>query len=527
MFSAARAAPLTRSGPRPLPVAFSVLAHAGLLSLVALGPRPGSSPRPRSLYDEVIRPHEHHIVWYSFRQKLPEVSPLESQSYKPPGAEIKTPGQAIVSNPKHGGPDTQMIWRPAPRVVPQRPVVSPNILAFRLPLIPPPPPGPPRRLFVPPRSVPQKPEPAQFLPAPPLLPARVASKSKLLLIAENMAAPLANPPQPRKFVPPPMPEPMATPIALLEAPKLAVPLSSANRVVHDLPLRDAAALPNKPEPRKFVPPPDKESASHSINHAPTPPIEEAPSLDPARMPSTSVNVAIVGLNPAPKLNAPLPEASRDARFSAAPEVSATNGAAAPRSALSVPGLLVRGDAPPTSTAPNPILVARVAPTSREMLEAAMKAAGPASSDPSSAEIHLAPPPDLEFNGRDVYSLAVQMPNISSYVGSWIMWFAEREPVPRGGRGLRLPVPIHKVDPKYFPAAISERIEGKVQIAGVIRVNGRVDLLRVLKGVDPRLDRSAQEALLKWEFEPAERNGRPVEVDIVAEIPFLLAPQAKR
>jgi TonB family protein len=108
-----------------------------------------------------------------------------------------------------------------------------------------------------------------------------------------------------------------------------------------------------------------------------------------------------------------------------------------------------------------------------------------------------------------------------------MWFAEREPVPRGGRGLRLPVPIHKVDPKYFPAAISERIEGKVQIAGVIRVNGRVDLLRVLKGVDPRLDRSAQEALLKWEFEPAERNGRPVEVDIVAEIPFLLAPQAKR
>jgi TonB family protein len=77
------------------------------------------------------------------------------------------------------------------------------------------------------------------------------------------------------------------------------------------------------------------------------------------------------------------------------------------------------------------------------------------------------------------------------------------------------------------AAISERIEGKVQITGVIRANGRVDLLRILKGVDPRLDRSAEEALMKWEFAPAERDGVPVEVDLVAEIPFLLAPQAKR
>jgi outer membrane biosynthesis protein TonB len=46
-------------------------------------------------------------------------------------------------------------------------------------------------------------------------------------------------------------------------------------------------------------------------------------------------------------------------------------------------------------------------------------------------------------------------------------------------------------------------------------------------VDARLDRSAEEALLKWEFEPARRNGNCVEVDVVAEIPFLLAPQVKR
>jgi TonB family protein len=581
MFSAARAAPLTRSGPRPLPIALSILAHAGVFSLVFLGPRPSASRKARSPYDEVIRPHEHQLVWYSFRQKLPEVSPPENQSAKPPGAEVKSPDQTIVSNPKRGDPGTQMIWRPAPRIVPQPPVVSPNILAFRLPLIQPPPPGPPRKLFALPRSAPQKPaEPVPLLPAPPLLPARVASKpnpvlmtdlaaalanrpkardfvppvprperhnapvalpeapaissslrsARVPLLAESMAAPLANRPQPRQFMPPPAQGHAAAPVALPDAPKLAVQLASTSGAPHNVALRDmaAASMSNKPDPRKFVPPPAKQGGSGLSDNPPAPPIEEAPSLDVAGMPSANVNVAIVGLNPAPKLNGPLPETSRDARFSAGPEISAGNsGAAGSDSALTVPGLLVRGGAPPNSTPVNPVLVARAAPTSREMLEAAMKAAGPASNDPPSTEIHLVPPPDTEFNGRDVYSLAVQMPNVSSYMGSWIMWFAERELLPRGGRGLRPPVPIHKVDPKYPPAAISERIEGKVQIAGVIRVNGHVDLLRVLKGVDPRLDRSAQEALLKWEFAPAERNGRPVEVDLVAEIPFQLAPQAKR
>jgi len=120
-----------------------------------------------------------------------------------------------------------------------------------------------------------------------------------------------------------------------------------------------------------------------------------------------------------------------------------------------------------------------------------------------------------------------MPNITSYVGSWIMWFAERTPRgPHAGR-LHAPVPIHKVDPRYQAIAISERVEGKVQVAGVIRTDGHVDEVRIVKSVDARLDKSAEEALLKWEFEPARRDGSPVEVDVVAEIPFLLAPPVKR
>jgi TonB family protein len=263
-------------------------------------------------------------------------------------------------------------------------------------------------------------------------------------------------------------------------------------------------------------------------------VEEAPALNGAAMPSANVNVAVVGLNPAAKLSGPLPDASRAAKFSAGPDANggAGGGASPSGTALSVPGLLVRGGgtAPPqNSTVTSPLLIARAAPTSRETLVAAAKqvnAATPA--DPPATEIHLAPPPDEQFMGRDVYTLAVQMPNISSYVGSWIMWFAERSPAgPRGSHDLRPPVPVHKVDPKYFPAAVTERVEGKVQLAGVVGINGRVDNVRVLKGIDPRLDRSAADALLKWEFEPAARHGKPVEVDVVAEIPFLLAPRVPR
>jgi TonB family protein len=583
MFGAARTAPLTPSGPRPLPVVFSLVAHAGVLSFVAFGPRPNLVRPPRSLYEQVIRPHEHELVWYSFRQKLPDVTPPDNRRLQPPAVEVKAAGQTIISNPRHGERGKQMIWRPVPQIKPQPEIASPNILAFRMPLIPPPPPGPPRKVFVPPPSTAQKPPAtAPALPEPPKIRAKVEMKQnpalaanlaaalenrpkprnfvppvpkpeqraatpalpeapgiatslrseRVPMLAENIAAALANKPQPRKFVPPPAPgRPSAGPAALPDAPKVASQVAYANGAARDVVTGDnyASLLANKPKPRAFIPPVPAGGGGISGETA-MPVLVEAPALDIAGMPSANVNVAVVGLNPAAGLSGPLPESSRDARFSAGPNANGADGGthSASGSALSVPGLLVRGGAPQDSAPANPLLIARAAPTSRASLEAAVRAAGAADPiDPSSAEIHLAPPPDPEFNGRDVYTLAVQMPNISSYVGSWIMWFAERTPASRrGGRGLRPPVPLHKVDPKYFPAAIAERIEGKVQLAGVIRSDGRVGLLRVLKGVDPRLDRSAEEALLKWEFEPAERNGTPVEVDLVAEIPFLLAPQAK-
>ena len=93
--------------------------------------------------------------------------------------------------------------------------------------------------------------------------------------------------------------------------------------------------------------------------------------------------------------------------------------------------------------------------------------------------------------------------------------------------MRAPKPVRKVDPKYSPAAIDARIEGQVRLFAVIRKDGRVSSVAVVRGVDDRLDRSAAEALSKWEFEPAMYAGAPIDIDAVFEIPFHVAPPPRR
>jgi TonB family protein len=134
-------------------------------------------------------------------------------------------------------------------------------------------------------------------------------------------------------------------------------------------------------------------------------------------------------------------------------------------------------------------------------------------------------PDPRLNGRAIYTVAIQMPNVTSYSGSWIVWFAEHEPQPGApSHDVRPPVPLRKVDPKYIAAAAAEKVEGTVRLFAVIRKDGHVESVALLKHLDDRLDRSAQEALAQWIFQPALLDGSPMDVDAVFEIPFRLAPK---
>ncbi len=138
-------------------------------------------------------------------------------------------------------------------------------------------------------------------------------------------------------------------------------------------------------------------------------------------------------------------------------------------------------------------------------------------------IRVSSAPDHRFNGRDVYMMAIQMSNLTSASGSWLIWYSPRSMDSTALAQLTPPVPYRKVDPKYLPSAISDHVEGKVQLFCVIGREGKVSSIELVHGADERLNQSAEEALAKWEFYPATRNGQAVDVDVVVEIPFVLAP----
>jgi len=137
------------------------------------------------------------------------------------------------------------------------------------------------------------------------------------------------------------------------------------------------------------------------------------------------------------------------------------------------------------------------------------------------------PPEKILSGKEVFTLHVDMPNLTSSSGSWILNFAQLDdyaPVYQRPRGkLAAPVPVRKVDPKYPQLAIKQHIDGEVILYAIIRKDGHVDSIQVVRSIDPQLDQNAMEALSRWEFRPATREGQPVELEAVIHIPFRYDP----
>jgi TonB family protein len=137
-------------------------------------------------------------------------------------------------------------------------------------------------------------------------------------------------------------------------------------------------------------------------------------------------------------------------------------------------------------------------------------------------------PEQIFSRKRVYTLNVNMPNLNSATGSWILNFAELHRDQSGPRvastDLAGPVPVKKVDPKYPPTLVSERVEGEVVLYAVIRKDGSVGEIQLVRGVDDQLDTNAKEALEQWRFRPGAKAGEPVELEAIVHIPFRIPPR---
>lgn len=169
---------------------------------------------------------------------------------------------------------------------------------------------------------------------------------------------------------------------------------------------------------------------------------------------------------------------------------------------------------------NPDLEAR-----KRMIAAAMKPSLPSMHDRPAAT----PPPTLPedpdrsieqrvFGNKRYYSLIMNMPNLTSATGSWIIRFAELKQTDDKS-ALTAPVVTTKVDPAYPPDVLRDHVEGTVTLYAIIRTDGSVDAIRVLDSLDSRLDENAMHALSLWHFRPGIKNGAPVAVEAVVQIPF--------
>lgn len=85
--------------------------------------------------------------------------------------------------------------------------------------------------------------------------------------------------------------------------------------------------------------------------------------------------------------------------------------------------------------------------------------------------------------------------------------------------LTQPVATRKVDPAYPLQLMRENVAGTVILYAVIHADGSIGNVKILRSVDDRLDRFATDAISQWKFDPATKNGTPVEVEATFQIPF--------
>ena len=92
--------------------------------------------------------------------------------------------------------------------------------------------------------------------------------------------------------------------------------------------------------------------------------------------------------------------------------------------------------------------------------------------------------------------------------------------PAGTAGLKRPVPLAQPQPFYTEDARRSRIEGRLILQAIVRKNGEVDVVRVVRGLGFGLDESAIKTITSsWRFTPGTLNGVPVDVQANIQVDF--------
>ncbi|HKV77324.1 MAG TPA: TonB family protein [Candidatus Sulfotelmatobacter sp.] len=517
-------------------VAYHVIAMTlliGFTHLFALRPRVETRPA----FDHS------QVIYYRPTEYLPPLDTLRPSDAPPRKADPEFSRQPIISVPREAANRSQTIVTP-PQIKLKADVALPNIVAWS--------------------GTVQKPRLA--IPPAPLFPA-----AEITRLPPTLQNPVAAPPDANHLAQrrnsPTLQDPVAAPPSDLRssAPSFAQGLqpaligppqdiaNSSSRKFGDINVAPSAVI--APAPQLPV------AAQRTMAGGRGAPTLGAPQVAP---PPSSLATAggsgspgrVIALSARPAIDAPPdpPAGNRRGTFAATPEGHAgASGAPGSLSGSSGSGSLSNGahgtaengadsTSKATADAPSGLFVGSAAKPAPVAGDPASRTVAPSVNPNLVASVH--PPrvtsarpmqPDSAarlseseravFGNRRFYSVTLNMPNLNSAGGSWIIRFAElthdlsnRDPnAPTAD--LSQPMATRKVDPAYPMQLMRENVHGIVILYAVIHADGSVGNVRVLRGVDQRLDRFAAEAVQQWKFDPATKNGTPVDVEATFQIPF--------
>lgn len=115
---------------RPKSFIFSVAFHCSVIAALIFLPAYTNTELKKPIYDELIRPEEHKIVWYNFRKEpLPDVDAAKRIGTfpKPRGRELSR--DAIIAMAPKAKSSKQFIWQPIPKIEIHRDIPAPNLVA--------------------------------------------------------------------------------------------------------------------------------------------------------------------------------------------------------------------------------------------------------------------------------------------------------------------------------------------------------------------------------------------------------------
>lgn len=517
-------------------VAFALL--VGLTRFFALQPQ------------VVARPVFEHadVIYYQPSEYLPPLDTRTAHASQPRKTDPEFSPQPIISLPREADNHSQTIVAP-PNIKLTRDVALPNMVAW---------------------SESDKPKtPHLAIPPVPLTPAaeitRITPQIENSVLkpppdAVHLASRRDSPTLQDSVVAPP-PEVSAANQAAYRAPQTAVVApppsvdATSPRPLGDLNIGRSSVIAPAPQlpiaEQRTLPP------SRSSIVGPQPVVPPPPSVSGSGSSGESAGVRgrVIALNLHPAVGAPAvpPSGNRRGTFAATPEGhpgalgspgavasgGKENGSGSTRKGTSdMPAGLYVGSATakPSPVAGDPLLTnpASVSPNLGASVRPPRVNAPSRPMQPDSAT-KLSEAERAVFGNRRFYSVTLNMPNLNSAGGSWVIRFAELDHASSDhdsnnhesnnhdaaapAEDLSQPMATRKVDPKYPLQLMRENVAGTVILYAIIRADGTVGNVRILRSVDDRLDQFASQAVEQWQFQPAMKNGAPVDVEATFQIPF--------